>query len=150
MSTRVGSGRALLGPDHRGKVWKPSQGFHVEENCPPLLVPGYWVTRNAMSRRSRTTQTWILRCLAALLLAATFGYGPYYLYAQSGFARYLQLRRDLAVTQAKNARLRIEVDRLSREAEALRSDRRAVERVARADLGWVRPGEVIFDMVKGP
>jgi cell division protein FtsB len=103
-----------------------------------------------MSRRSRSSQTWILRCLAALLLAATFGYGPYYLYARSGFARYLQLRRDLVATQAKNARLRVEVDRLSREAEALRSDRRAVERVARADLGWVRPGEIIFEMGKGP
>jgi cell division protein FtsB len=62
----------------------------------------------------------------------------------------LQLRRDLDATQAKNAKLRADVDRLSREAEALRSDRRAVERVARADLGWVRPGEVIFDLGKGP
>jgi len=25
---RVGSRRALLGADHRGKAWKPSQGFH--------------------------------------------------------------------------------------------------------------------------
>lgn len=103
-----------------------------------------------MSRRSRTTQTWILRCVAALLLAATFGYGPYYLYARSGFARYLQLRRELATTQAKNQRLRLQVERLSREAEALRADRRSVERVARADLGWVRPGEVIFDLGKAP
>lgn len=103
-----------------------------------------------MSRRNRIGQTWALRCLAALLLAATFGYGPYYLYARSGFARYLQLRRDLAATQAKNLRLRMEVERLEREAEALRSDARAVERVARADLGWVRPGEVIFDLGKAP
>jgi cell division protein FtsB len=103
-----------------------------------------------MSRRSRIGQTWILRCLAALLLAATFGYGPYYLYAQSGFARYLQLRRDLAATQVKNARLGVEVDRLVREADALRSDWRAVERVARADLGWVRPGEVIYELGKRP
>jgi cell division protein FtsB len=102
-----------------------------------------------MSRRNHIGQTWILRCLAALLLAATFGYGPYYLYAQSGFARYLQLRRDLAAVQAKNARLRVAVERLSREADSLRSDRRAVERVARADLGWVHPGEVIFELGKG-
>lgn len=103
-----------------------------------------------MSRRSRISQTWILRCLAALLLAGTFGYGPYYLYVRSGFGRYLQLRRDLTATQAKNAHLRLDVDRLSREAEALRSDRRAIERVARADLGWVRPGEVIFELGKTP
>jgi cell division protein FtsB len=103
-----------------------------------------------MSRRSRIGHAWILRGLAAIVLAATFGYGPYYLYARSGVARYLQLRRDLLVTQARNARLRAENQRLSREAEALRADTRAIENVARADLGWVRPGEVIFDLGRSP
>lgn len=84
------------------------------------------------------------------MLAATFGYGPYYLYARSGFARYLQLRLELAATQAKNARLRSENGRLAREAEALRANPRAIEHVARADLGWVRPGEVVFDLGRGP
>ena len=85
-----------------------------------------------------------------MMLAATFGYGPYYLYARSGFARYLQLRRELVVTEARNTHLRAENERLLREAEALRSDPRAVENVARADLGWVRPGEVIFDLGRSP
>jgi cell division protein FtsB len=39
---------------------------------------------------------------------------------------------------------------LFREAEALRSDTRAVENVARADLGWVKPGEVVFDLGRNP
>ena len=103
-----------------------------------------------MSRKSRIGNAWILRGLAAAMLAATFGYGPYYLYAQSGFARYLQLRRELAVTEVRNARLRGENERLFREAEALRSDTRAVENVARADLGWVKPGEVVFDLGRNP
>ena len=103
-----------------------------------------------MSSRSRRNNPWILRVLAALALAATFGYGPYYLYANSGFARYLQLRRDLEAMQARNARLRAANDRLAREAEALRSESRAIESVARADLGWVRPGEVVFDLGQGP
>ena len=85
-----------------------------------------------------------------MMLAATFGYGPYYLYAHSGLARYLQLRRELVVAQAKNTRLRAENERLGREAEALRTNMRAVESVARTDLGWVRPGEVVFDMGRGP
>ena len=85
-----------------------------------------------------------------MVLAATFGYGPYYLYARSGFARYLQLRHELGATEARNTRLRAENERLFREAEALRSDTRAVENVARADLGWVRPGEVIFDLGRSP
>jgi cell division protein FtsB len=103
-----------------------------------------------MSRRSRTRNPWILRVLAALALAATFGYGPYYLYANSGFARYLQLRRDLVTVQARNARLRAETERLAREAEALRTSSRAIEKVARADLGWVRPGEVVFETGRAP
>ena len=103
-----------------------------------------------MSSRSRTKNPWILRVVAALALAATFGYGPYYLYANSGFARYLQLRRDLATMQARNAKLRVENERLAREAQALRSHSRSIESVARADLGWVRPGEVVFDLGQGP
>ena len=103
-----------------------------------------------MSRRKYPGQIWIFRVLAALLLAAVFGYGPYHLYARSGLARHLQLRREVATMQAKNARLRVEIEKLSREIEALRSEPRAMERVARADLGWVRPGEVIFDLGRAP
>jgi hypothetical protein len=28
---RVGSRRALLAADHRGRVWEPSQGSHINE-----------------------------------------------------------------------------------------------------------------------
>ncbi len=98
-----------------------------------------------MRRHSRLGKSWILRGVAAVLLAVTFGYVPYHLYARSGFARYLELRRDLAAAQMRNARLRAENERLMHEAEALRTDPRALERVARADLGWVRPGEILFD-----
>ena len=44
-SQRVGSRRALLGADHRGKVWKPSQGFHhnawgAAELCSARTIAG--------------------------------------------------------------------------------------------------------------
>jgi cell division protein FtsB len=84
--------------------------------------------------------------MAAALLALTFGYLPYLIYTHSGFAHYLRLRRDLLSITAQNARLRAENERLQREVEALQTDPRALERVARAELGWVRPGEVIFDL----
>ena len=41
--------------------------------------------------------------------------------------------------------MRAENERLSREVEALRTDPRVLEQVARADMGWVKPGEIIFD-----
>jgi cell division protein FtsB len=77
-------------------------------------------------------------------------YIPYHVYARSGLARMLVLRRDLASLRARNAQLAADNDRLAREAEALRSDPGAIERVARAELGWVRPGEIIVDLTPEP
>jgi cell division protein FtsB len=102
--------------------------------------------RVSRSRIWARRRVWLWRCVAAGALALTFGYVPYHLYARSGFARYLRLCEDLRVVRTQNARLRSENDRLARDAEAVTSDLRALERVARAELGWVLPGEVIFDL----
>jgi cell division protein FtsB len=77
-------------------------------------------------------------------------YIPYHVYARSGLARTLELRRDLKALRARNAQLAAENERLAREAEALRSDSNAIERVARAELGWVRPGEILVDLTPPP
>jgi cell division protein FtsB len=103
--------------------------------------------RTSRSRLWARRRIWLWRAVASALLALTFGYVPYHLYARSGFARYLQLCAELQGLRASNARLRAENERLSREAEALGgTDLRVLERVARAELGWVLPGEVIFDL----
>jgi len=98
-----------------------------------------------MRRDTRSGKTWILRGLAAVLLAVTFGYVPYHLYARSGYARYLELRRDLAAAKLRNAHMRAENEKLARKVEAMHDDPRALEQVARVDMGWVRPGEILFD-----
>jgi len=56
-------------------------------------------------------------------------------YARSGYARYRELRRDWTVAQIRNAHLRAENQRLAREVEALRTDPRVLEQVARTDMG---------------
>jgi cell division protein FtsB len=94
----------------------------------------------------RETKTWTGRFLAAALVALVLGYIPYHVYARSGLARTIALRRDLQTLHARNEELRAENERLARDADALRSDVGAVERVARAELGWVRPGELIVDL----
>jgi len=94
----------------------------------------------------RGTKTWFGRLGAAVVVTLALGYVPYHVYARSGLARTLQLRRDLDGLRARNAELRDQNERLAREAESLRADPRAIERVARAELGWVRPGEVIVDL----
>src|SRR4051812_4004790 len=94
----------------------------------------------------RGTKKWLGRVVAAGLIAGALTYVPYHVYARSGLARTLQLRRELAVLKARNDQLRDETLRLGRQAEALRDDPDAIERVARAELGWVRPGEIIVDL----
>ena len=97
-----------------------------------------------MRRDSR--KTWVLRGIAAALLALTFGYVPYRLYNRSGFSRYLELREELRGLRHENDRMRLENGRLAREAAALRTDPRLLEREARSHLQWVKPGEVVFDL----
>ena len=67
-----------------------------------------------------------------------------------GLARTIVLRRDLIALHAHNQELAAESQRLAREAEALRDDPAAIERVARDELGWVRAGEVVVDLSGNP
>ena len=46
----------------------------------------------------------------------------------------------------ENARLRQEVVRLRREARALAGDPAALERAAREDLNFVKPGEIVIQL----
>ena len=94
----------------------------------------------------RGTKTWLGRVAAASLAAGVIAYVPYHVYARSGLARTLELRRELATVKARNAELKEETLRLARQAEALRDDPDAIERVARLELGWVKAGEVILDL----
>lgn len=94
----------------------------------------------------RATKTWLGRGAAAVLIAGVLSYVPYHVYARSGLARTLELRRELAQLRLKNALLKDETDRLARQAEALRDDPDAIEHVARTELGWVKPGEIVLDL----
>jgi cell division protein FtsB len=94
----------------------------------------------------RETKTWASRLVAAAVVASALAYVPYHLYARSGLAKTIALQRDLRALRARNRELAAENDRLEREAEALRDDPAAIERVARTDLGWVRPGEIVVDL----
>jgi cell division protein FtsB len=101
----------------------------------------------------RETKTWAGRLAAAAIVAAVLAYVPYHVYARSGLARTLVLKRELAALQAHNRDLSADNERLAREAEALRVDPAAIERVARNELGWVRAGEIVVDLsasTRGP
>ena len=63
-----------------------------------------------------------------------------------GFRRYLELQQEVSELQAKNRTLRAQNERFVREIEALRSDPAAIERAAREELGFIRPGEIVLNV----
>lgn len=67
-----------------------------------------------------------------------------------GFRRYLSLRQDVETLQARNQALADQNESLRREINALRKDPAALERAVREELGYVKPGEIVFHLEEEP
>jgi cell division protein FtsB len=63
-----------------------------------------------------------------------------------GFRRYLKLRQDVESLQERNRSLAQQNEALLREINALRKDPVALERAAREELGYIKPGELVFHL----
>jgi cell division protein FtsB len=87
---------------------------------------------------ARQRKTWFL--FVALLAA----FGGLMAFDPEGLQRQRRLRAEVARLAAENAAIAAENARLAAEARALRTDPAALERAAREELRFVRPGEVIY------
>ena len=87
--------------------------------------------------RGRTGRAWWIAG-AVVLAAAAAAFDP------SGLRKYLALEGEVHRMRDENARLAAENASLSREVRALRSDPAALERAAREELRFVRPGERVY------
>ena len=86
--------------------------------------------------RGRWAKGWIFGAVAAAAAAAALD--------PSGLRRHVELAGEVRRMRAENARLAAENAALAREAHALRSDPVALERAAREELRFVRPGERVY------
>lgn len=84
---------------------------------------------------------------ASVVVALVLAVGSFA--GEGGFRRYWRLRQDMRTLHDRNARLSDENQRLRREVQALQDDPAAIERAAREELGFVRPGEIVFT-IEGP
>ncbi|HYI02197.1 septum formation initiator family protein [Hyalangium sp.] len=67
-----------------------------------------------------------------------------------GFRRYLTLRQDVESLQERNRVLSEQNEALRHEINALRKDPAALERTVREELGYVKPGEIVFHLEEEP
>ncbi len=74
--------------------------------------------------------------LAFILFFTVFG--------ERGLLRINDLKRERSLIEEKSAELRAGNEKLRQEIALLHSDRRHLERIARNDLGLVKPNEIIY------
>lgn len=78
--------------------------------------------------------------LAVLVAGLTFGaFGGEY-----GTFDWWELKQRVGDERAAIERLKLQVDSLGREAEAIERDPATQERVAREQFGMIRPGEILY------
>ena len=88
---------------------------------------------------------WLRRLLLSCGLATLFGWVPYQVYGHTGLSRMVHLRLELSSLRHENEGLRVENARLRAEVQLYDEDAlTAIERVARDELGLVKPGELVF------
>ncbi len=86
---------------------------------------------------------------ALLYAAALAALGVLAVVDPDGLRKHLRLEADGRRLAAENRELHQENIRLSREARALAGESAALERAAREELGWVKPGEVVIQLDEG-
>jgi cell division protein FtsB len=70
------------------------------------------------------------------------------LFGRTGLAHVLELERNLVELRRLRDRARVDNAQLALQAASLRDDPRALERVAREELGLVRSGEILYQLAQ--
>lgn len=65
------------------------------------------------------------------------------IFGQGGYLKLREYRKQFNSLQTDNRRLRAENERLMQSIKQLKTNRHAIERVAREDFNFARPGDII-------
>jgi len=90
------------------------------------------------------------RNLLFLLSVAAVGTAAAVAFDGEGLKKDRVMRDQAARLRAENVQLEAEIARLTREAQALRSNPAALERAAREELRFIRPGEIVYRLDAQP
>jgi cell division protein FtsB len=87
-----------------------------------------------------------LPLIPLLLILIILGFA---LFGQKGILRTLQASRHHAALEAEVQQQETVIQQLKEEIEALRSDRKYIEAIARRELGMVKEDELVYQFAQG-
>ncbi|MFH1131120.1 MAG: septum formation initiator family protein [Pseudomonadota bacterium] len=87
---------------------------------------------------------WLYRFVLAAALAVAFGLFPYQAYGPKGVGQVGRLREEFQEMVEENVAITHENEILRRRVQLLKSDPKILERVARDELGLVKPEDLVF------
>lgn len=104
--------------------------------------------KNNVQGFSQTAKPWLhrsrrrLATLAIGLLACVLGY--HVVFGVNGIMVYRQKQKEYRELQEKNRNLQQQNESLEQQIKSLKTDPQAIEKEAREQLHYVRPGEVVY------
>ncbi len=126
------------------KLPRPEDGFRaMVEHAPQAeALAASWIERV----RPFATRVYALRrriaTIAVMLLAATLF--VHVMFGANGMVIYKQKRAEYQVLRKQIDQVQQENDRYTQQIQGLKSDQKAVEKEAREQLGYAKPGEYVY------
>ena len=140
-----------LGPVSRKRILPgPEDGLRVVMEQAPRAeaLAVEWV------QRTRPVWAWILsewrRLGTAAVIILTVGLLLHAMFGANGIVVYRQKRNEMQTLESDAVRLQKENDEYAERIKALKSDPNAIEKEAREQLHYTRPGEVIYVTPEAP
>ena len=104
------------------------------------LLTQYWGPSREILYR------WRRRLATAAVLLLIFDLGYHVVFGANGLMVYSRKRTEYKFLQGEVDRLQHENDQLSKNIKSLKTDPQTIEKEAREQLRYARPGEVIYTM----
>jgi cell division protein FtsB len=101
-------------------------------------------------KREKERQSFWRRHLRKILGIAILAMAIHDVFGPHGFIAMRRTQHEITQLTAQIHQLNAENESLSGEVDALKTDPRLIERIAREDMGLAKPGEVIFKMPVQP
>jgi cell division protein FtsB len=100
-------------------------------------------------QRGRAYLAWGIRALLAAAVAVALSYLPYRIVAEPGERKLRDMNTELERVRSEIAIGKVDVGKRRRQVEALKSDTRTIEDIARNDLQMLYPHEKSLRLSRG-